>query len=245
VGLTQFRGDKMNVYHITFAPKPKTASLHFYGCNFNCLGCIRKKTPYDVHLKVRPQNKVSLISLDRVLKILNRLDAKKVILLGGEPTIDPELPALTEEMYERGIYNVLLTNGHKLTRELLENVDKICVSIKAYSDELHRKFTGKSNKNVLKNFEKVHDYGVSLSSESIYIPGLIEVEEIKKIAEFISSIDPDIPYHIDAYVPVNDLWRAPTPQEIRTAVKEARKHLKNVTYLCGREKPKYEVFNVV
>lgn len=184
------------------------------------------------------------MSLDWVLKILDRLDAKNVILLGGEPTIDPELPALTEKLRERGICNVLLTNGHELTEGLLENMDKICVSIKAYSDELHRKFTGKSNKNVLKNFEKIYDSGVSLSSESIYIPGLIEAEEIKKIAQFVSSIDPDIPYHIDAYVPVNDLWHAPTPREVKTAVKEARKHLKNVTYLCGNEKSKYEVFNV-
>jgi len=199
---------------------------------------------YDIHVKTAHRDKIRYLSLDEVLKILNRLDAKKVILLGGEPTIDPELPKLTKKLRASGVYSILLTNGHELTEELLENVDKICVSIKAYSDELHRKFTGKSNKNVLINFKKTYDSGVSLSSESIYIPGLIEREEIKKIARFISSIDPNIPYHIDAYVPVNNLWQAPKPQEIKNTVKEARKHLKNVTYLCGTEKLKYKVFNV-
>ena len=234
----------MNVYHITFTPKTKTASLHFYGCNFNCLGCIRKKTLYNVHLKTQPKGKIRYLNLDGVLRILNGLGTRKVILLGGEPTVDPELPTLTKKLRASGIHSVLLTNGHELNEELLKNVNEICVSIKAYSDELHRKFTGKSNKNVIKNFRKIYDSGVSLSSESIYIPNLIEVEEIKKIAQFISSIDPEIPYHIDAYVPVNDLWHAPTPREVETAVKEARKHLKNVTYLCGNEKLRYEVFNV-
>jgi pyruvate-formate lyase-activating enzyme len=101
-----------------------------------------------------------------------------------------------------------------------------------------------SNKNALKNFRKIYDSNVFLSSESIYIPDLIETEEIKKIAQFISLIDPEIPYHIDAYIPINDVWRTPTSREIENAVREARKHLKNVTYLCGNEKLKHEVFNV-
>jgi len=234
----------MNVYHITYAPKMKTANLHFDGCNFNCLGCIRKKTMYDVHVKTSPPGKIRYLSLNEVLKILHRLKAKKVILLGGEPTIDPELLTLTKKLRAAGIYTVLLTNGYELTGKLLENVDKICVSIKAYSDELHRKFTGKSNTNTLKNFKKIYDSDVSLSSESIYIPNLIDSKEIKKIAQFISSIDPNIPYHIDAYVPVGNLWQAPTSREIKNAAKEARKHLKNVTYLCGTEKLRYKVFNV-
>jgi pyruvate-formate lyase-activating enzyme len=195
-------------------------------------------------VKAKPKGKIRYLSMAKVLRILDRLGAKKVILMGGEPTVDPELPILTKKLHDSGIYNILLTNGHELNEKLLENVNKICLSIKAYSDELHRKFTGKSNKNALKNFRKIYSSGVFLSSESIYIPGLIEAEEIKKIAQFISSIDSEIPYHIDAYIPVNDLWRAPTPQEIKNAVREARKYLKNVTYLCGNEELKYEVFNL-
>ena len=234
----------MNVYHITYAPKVKTVHIYFDGCNFDCLGCIRKKTFHDVHLKNEPKKEICYSSLDEVLKILGGIGVEKAILMGGEPTIDPELPALTEKLHDFGIYSVLLTNGHVLSEKLLESVDEICMSIKAYSDELHREFTGKPNKRALKNFRKIHDSSVSLSSESIYIPGLIEIEEIEKIAQFISSIDSEIPYHIDAYIPVNELWRAPTPQEVKNAVREAGRYLKNVTYLCGDEELKYEVFGV-
>jgi pyruvate-formate lyase-activating enzyme len=241
----RFDGGEMNIYHITYTPKIKTANLYFYGCNFNCLGCIRKKNPFDLSLKERPMGKIRFLSLDEVLRALGGLGAERAILMGGEPTVDPTLPVLTERLHGLKIESYLLTNGHALKEKLLENVDGVCVSIKALSDDLHRKFTGKSNKRVLENFRKIHDYGVPLSAETIYIPGLVEVEEIGKIAQFISSIDPGIPYHIDAYIPVNDLYRAPSPQEIKNAVKEAKKYLKKVTFLCGDEKPKYEVFNIV
>jgi pyruvate-formate lyase-activating enzyme len=199
---------------------------------------------YDLCLKAKPDGGIRFLSLDEVLRVLDRISAERVILMGGEPTVDPTLTELTKKLHGL-IESYLLTNGYMLKEKLLENVDKVCVSIKALSDDLHRKFTGKSNKKVLENFRKIYNCGVPLSAESIYIPGLIEVEEIGKIAQFISSIDPEIAYHIDAYIPVNDLYRAPNTQEIKNAVKEAKKYLKNVTYLCGDGEPKYEVFNIV
>jgi pyruvate-formate lyase-activating enzyme len=98
---------------------------------------------------------------------------------------------------------------------------------------------------VLENFRKVHDLGIPLSAESIYIPGLIDLDEIMKIARFISSIDPKIHYHIDAYIPVDDRWRAPTAKEIINAALEAEKYLKNVSYLCGDERLEHEVIQAV
>ncbi|MCD6248569.1 MAG: radical SAM protein [Hadesarchaea archaeon] len=234
----------MRIYHITYSPEVRTANLYFHGCDFYCLGCIRKKNPYDLCLKEKPDSWTRFLNLDEVLEILNRLGAKRAILLGGEPTLDSELPTLTMELHRNGIYNILLTNGHKLDERLLESVDRICVSIKAYSKKLHKKYTGKSNERVLQNFEKIYRSGTPLSSESVYIPSLIETEEIEKIARFIASIDPEIPYHIDAYIPIDNRWRAPTPKEIETAVAKAKMYLRNVTCLRGCEKLKYEVFNV-
>lgn len=235
----------MKAYHITYSPELRSANIHFDGCNFDCQGCIRKKTMYNVHLEMEPNREIHYLSLEKVLETLENLNARKAILCGGEPTTDPELPVLTEKLHDLNISIVLLTNGYELNERLLENLSEICVSIKAFSDRLHRKFTGRFNKKVLKNFRTVHELGVSLSSESIYIPNLIEVEEIKKIAKFISSVSPKIPYHIDAYVPIDERWRTPTSSEIKRAAEEAMEYLQNVTYLCGNEKLKYEVYNVI
>ncbi|MDI6707656.1 MAG: radical SAM protein [Candidatus Thermoplasmatota archaeon] len=225
----------------------KTACVHFDGCNFNCLGCIRKKDCYDIHLrnKDEPKNKTQRLSLARVLKILTTLKAEKVILMGGEPTIDLEILKLTEILRALGIYTYLLTNGYILSDELIQSINEICISIKACSNDLHKKFTGKSNIRVLKNFECAYNSKALLRAESILIPDMIDAEEIEKIAKFISSIDANIPYHIDAYLPVNDLWRAPTIDEMKNAVDRARKCLKNVTCFYGNEKLSYKVINVI
>ncbi|MDI6855928.1 MAG: radical SAM protein, partial [Candidatus Thermoplasmatota archaeon] len=118
----------MNVYHITYTPKIKTACVYFDGCNFNCLGCIRKKDCYDIHLrnKDEPKNKTQRLSLARVLKILTTLKAEKVILMGGEPTIDLEILKLTEILRALGIYTYLLTNGYILSDELIQSINEIC-----------------------------------------------------------------------------------------------------------------------
>ncbi len=245
--LSDLTGVQMNVYHITYTPKIKTVCLYFDGCNFDCLGCIRKKDCYDIHLrnKDKPKNKPQRLSLARVFKILSGIQTKKVILMGGEPTIDSELTKLTQNLSDLDVYTVLLTNGYMLSDELIKSLNEICISIKAYSNKLHKKFTGKSNMRVLKNFERAYNLNALLHAESILIPDMIDSGEIEKIAKFIFSIDAKIPYHIDAYIPVNDLWRAPTVGEIKNAVNKARKYLKNVTCLYGNEKLSYNVINII
>ena len=115
-------------------------------------------------------------------------------------------------------------------------MDGVKVSIKAYTDDIHRYYRGKSNKRVLKNFKRIYEEGIKLSTETVFIPGCVDVIEIRKIAEFISSVDENIPLRIDAYWPVScDDWRAPTREEVLSAVKEARKYLNNVSFIAGDE----------
>jgi pyruvate-formate lyase-activating enzyme len=132
-----------------------------------------------------------------------------------------------------------------LSDELIQSINEICISIKAFSNGLHKKFTGKPNMRILKNFEQAYNLKALLHAESILIPDMINIREIEKIAKFISSMDVKIPYHIDAYIPVNDLWRAPTLSEMKNAVNVAKGYLKNVTCLHGNEKLRYRIINII
>lgn len=234
-------GRDMNIYHITYAPAIKMASLYFWGCNFSCRGCIRKK-------ELRgylPTPRSCLLNLEEVIDNLRIPEIEKVVFMGGEPTIDPMLPELARSLHEElSAYNILLTNGFLLPS--IENVDEICLSIKAYTDALHKDFTGKSNENVLENFVDLHQSGIRLRSESILIPNYIDCEEIERIARFIASVDPSIPYRIDSYihVPCNP-WRPPTKEEVDKVVSVAKKYLRNVSCLKGDESLKYEVVRIV
>jgi len=246
----------VNIYHITHSPGVGIAHLHFWGCNLNCRACLLKKELYDCHLAETKERIFNLsregsrtperfLDLEEVMRILGKLEVRQVVLMGAEPTTDRRLPQLTEALHkELGSYNILLTNGLMLAD--LKHIDEVVFSLKAYTDELHCHYTGKSNKEALKNFVKYHQSGVKLRAESVFIPEYIDCREIEHIARFIASINKGIPYRIDAYIPIGDNpWRRPTPEEMEKATSIARKHLDNVFCLTGNEDLKFEVLRVV
>ena len=65
---------------------------------------------------------------------------------------------------------------------------------------------------------------------TILIPDVITLDEMERIAEFVSSVDEDIPFHVTSYIPVPGIpWRTPSQEEIKAAVSVVCQHLKNVT----------------
>jgi pyruvate-formate lyase-activating enzyme len=246
----------MNIYHITYSPQPKIACLHFWGCNLSCRACLCHKEIYDCHLEetkdaIFQPNKVAepapktFLAINQVQEVLRSLEMQQVILMGQEPTIDPELPELAKELHiEFGSYNILLTNGFKLLP--MVDFDEVVFSIKAYTDSLHRDYTGKSNQEALDNFLSIYKSGVKLRAESICIPEYIEHNEVDNIARFIAQIDKNIPYRVDAYLPVaGNPWRRPSVNEMKAAVTAARRYLNNVSCLTGNEELKYKVIRIV
>jgi len=245
----------MNIYHITYAPTVKTVHLHFWGCNLSCRACLLLKEIYDCHLEetrdriFNKERKIAetpprFLSLEEVMEILERLDVRSVIFMGGEPAIDPRLPQLTETLHRQfRSYNILLTNGLKLIN--CKHIDEVVFSIKTFTDSLHCDYTGKSNKKALKNFVRLNQLGIRLRAESVFIPEYIDFLEIENIAKLIGEVNKAIPYRIDAYIPVgNNPWRRPTPKEVEEAATVAKRHLLNVSYLTGNEHPKFEVLRI-
>jgi pyruvate formate lyase activating enzyme len=245
----------VNVYHITYGPATKIVQLHFWGCNLRCRACLLKRDIYDCHLtetkdRIREQqNRVGqtpekFINPAEVRQMLAGLNIREAILMGAEPALDTDLPEITERLHlDFMSHNVLLTNGFHIPD--LRYIDEVVFSIKAITDTIHRDFTGKSNKQALENFIKLFQSGVKLRTESIFIPGYIDGPEIEKVARFIAGVDRNIPYRIDAYIPIGEnSWRRPEPGEIEKAADLARKYLSNVTYLTGKEDLKYEIIRI-
>jgi len=235
------------VYHITYYPQKETVCLHFWGCNLRCRTCIRQKEIYDCHLNGSGQSTGGqrLLPLKEVMNNLKILKVSKVIFMGWEASIDPELANLARLLhYKFRSYNTLITNGLKLPH--LDHIDEVVLSIKAYTENLHRNFTGKSNKEILKNFCNLYSSGMKLRTESIFIPTYIDLSEIEKITRFVASVDKGIPYRIDAYIPVGDSpWRRPTVDEMKQAVEIAKMHLTKVSCLTGTETVRDKVMKIV
>jgi pyruvate formate lyase activating enzyme len=245
----------MNIYHITYSPEPELIYLHFWGCNLSCRACLCRKEIWDCHLeetkeaifqsdKMAKLAPTAFLNIEQVRDIMHNLEVQQVFFMGQEPATDPELPELAKTLHaEFATYNILLTNGFSVLP--VKYFDEIVFSIKAYTDSLHHEYTGSHNTEALANFISLHKSGAKLRTESIFIPEYIEHHEIEKIARFIGQVDKDIPYRIDAYLPVGgNPWRQPTGDEMKAAVTTAKRYLNNVSCLTGKEQLKYKVMRI-
>lgn len=221
-----------------------------------CRGCLCQEEIYDCHLKdnnkgplfgktIKPVKRPDrFLDYDEVVEMIRTLDFRKVIFMGMEPTLDPELPGLAEVLCEEfHAWNILLTNGLKLIS--LDHMDEIVLSLKAWEEELHRDYTGVSSGEIKRNFLRIYSMGKRLRAESVLIPEYIDEPEIERISRFIAGIDRRIPYRIDAYFPAGkNPWRRATPEDVERGVKIARRFLADVSCIRGDEELRFEVVRI-
>jgi len=156
------------------------------------------------------------------------LDIERLNFVGGELTTYPLLSEVADfAKYKLDVFTKIgHSNGYNLPPQ---SIDAISVSIKSLSEDFYLRYTGKSNTPILKNFKAAYKMGIEVDAISVYIPGLVERDEIERIAGFIANIDPKIPYHITGYIPVPGApWRVPSWDEIMNAKQVAEEHLDDV-----------------
>ncbi|XUX00730.1 MAG: radical SAM protein [Dehalogenimonas sp.] len=209
-----------------------------------CQGCLCKEGIFDHLLKEYRTGKESrtqqfkpsrFLNLEEVDRQLSSLNLKRIFLTGEEATIDPHYAEITADFHARyHTENILYTNG--FFKPSTANTDSVEIGIKAISDDLHKWYTGRDVNIVKKNFIKYYDDGINLTAATIFIPGLVEKEEIEKVARFISSVDKKIPYFVLPYFPAgNNPWRKTNLTEIEQTVQVASKYLYNVSGCQGTE----------
>ena len=215
----------MSFYKVTYSAKFRRLTVYNYGCNFHCLTCFYRAR--------KPSPPASFLSLKTFAEIVmkNRQNIERIHFLGGEPTINPALPeflALCKR--EFGLKTFLgHTNGSLLP---LPHLDGANVGVKAFSDQLHRRITGFPGSIVLNNIKQAFAVGLELKVNMILIPHLVWYDEIEGMSEFLASLDPGIPLHIQGYYPVpNGPKRAPEKNELIEAVQRAKRYLTNVDYV--------------
>ncbi len=232
----------MKVYHIAYDAAACSTDIHFWtGCNLKCVACYVAYNAYDFGLFDDPIAALSpdklpgppqqYLSLDRVMSYLNGLEIRSVVFVGTEPALDPELPELARRLHETfSSYNILLTNGFHLTD--YADIDEVIFSIKAVSPDIHLEYTKKSNESILGHFKHLYETGIRLQAETVLIPGLVEKDEIVKIARFVASVNRNIPLRIDAFFPVPGCpWEPAESRQVEQVACEARKYLSKVNCL--------------
>ena len=235
-----------NIYHITHSKEYGICCIYFWGCNLRCKLCLLKKEVFDCHLpetrlriydkKYKSKRPDHFLTMQRLMSLLDPLEVKQVVLMGAEPVCDPFLPEILISLKQsKGCSFTLLTNGKKAAP--LSMLDQVIFSIKAITPSLHLDYTGYDNKIILRNFTKTAACkSVMLHTETVFIPDYVDEKEVLRIAEFIASVNPSIPFRIDAYLPVQGLpWRSPTIEEIQLLRDRVKHVLPNTSCLYGNE----------
>ncbi|MDI3483546.1 MAG: pyruvate formate lyase activating enzyme [Methanobacteriaceae archaeon] len=206
----------MRISHISLSDK---ITLLTYGCNFKCKYCFF--TP--LACKNLP--------IKELYNTLAEFGLSKIIIAGGEPTLQDDLSKLTKLLNGK-FYTILSTNGSHLLKIIDKiKVNEVHVNLKAFNDRKHEILTSQSNKKVIEAIEYLgenkEDLGFKVEISTVLIPGIIGVSEIGKIAKFLRRWD--LPYHIIAHVPSR--LDAPRPSKgiIEAAENISQRYLSNVS----------------
>ncbi len=155
-----------------------------------------------------------------------------VAFTGGDVCCRAEFYAKAAEEIKKQcsrMWVLLETNGYGLTPRNLEilasgGVDSFWLDIKAYDEETYRRLCGTTNRWILEAPARIMDMGFVLEVLTLYIPGWVEVDQIRRIAELVAEVDREIPFTILAFFPEFKLRniRGPNLWEMVSAFMAAR-----------------------
>ena len=150
---------------------------------------------------------------------------------GGDLTCCPEFYGECASLIKAHtrLWVLIETNGYGLTRENLcylkdSGVDAFWLDIKAYDRDTHRWLTGCENDRILRLPEEMLSLGFVFEVLSLYIPGVVESNDLTQIAELLAGLDPSIPFTLLAFFPEYRMkdYRSPTVEEMVDAYESVR-----------------------
>lgn len=205
--------EKKPLYH--FLPGSLTHSVATAGCNMRCANCQN----YAISQTPKSGGKVpgEFSPAGDVVRRAVEYGASSVSCTYTEPTIFMEYALdLMREARAAALKTVFVSNGF-MSREALGSLggalDAANIDLKSMKDEFYRRICGARLEPVLKAIAALKEMGVWIEITTLVIPGENDThEELREIARFIGSLDPNIPWHVSAFHPdYKMLDKPPTP----------------------------------
>jgi len=177
---------EINDISIEHDPNQPSMEIFTIGCNFDCSFCPK------IHLKNKSAGKE--FSINELLGIIKtNLLVKGIVILGGEPTLQPDLISLCKEIKGLEKHVSIETNGTNpnVIKELLPNVDKFILKIYSpLKDEKLFKFTNVRVKPefIIKSFKILNDSSnIEFDVLTTFIGGLTQPKDIHSIIAFLKK----------------------------------------------------------
>lgn len=170
-------------------PGKLAATVFLAGCNYNCPWCYSSELV--VPEKIKNQPKISEQDFFEFLDIRKNL-LEGIVICGGEPSINKDLEEFVRKIKERGYLIKIDTNGSspQMLKRLIDNklIDYVAMDVKA-PKEKYNKLTGAESlvNNIDKTVSLLKQGRVDYEFRTTLVPGLLEKEDILKIAQWISG----------------------------------------------------------
>jgi pyruvate formate lyase activating enzyme len=205
------------------------------GCNFKCPFCFNNDLVYNFEkMKIIPENKV----IEFLKKNLDYIDG--VAIIGGEPTLQKDLPEFCKKIKDLKLKVRIFTNGSnpEILRRLIDEklVDSIAMDIKAPLDkEKYERMAG-----VSVDLDKIKEsISILINSDIDYefvttvVPTLLSENDVKEIAKSIRNAKK---YVLQRFLPEDAhdeklrKLNIQSESEMESLVEIAKKYVKNVEW---------------
>lgn len=235
--------EKKPFYH--FYPGEDALTFGMLGCDFHCDFCqnwLTSQTLRDPAADV-PASYLQRITPEEVALVARRAGVSMVVSSYNEPLITTEWAvAIFAEAQRSGLKCGYVSNGNatpEALRMLQPYLTAYKIDLKTMQDKQYRRCGGVLQ-NVLDSIRAAHDLGFWVEVVTLVIPGFNDSsEELWDAARFITSVSPDIPWHVTAFHPDYKMTEPPpTPfKTLDRAVEIGREAGLNYVYagnLTGR-----------
>ncbi len=195
--------EKKPLYH--FLPGSSSFSIATVGCNFRCAFCQNWEISQN-SFREGDKSGGQEFSPQEIVEAAIKNKCKSISYTYTEPTIFFEYALETAKLAKiKGLYNNFVTNGY-MTRECLEMVkpylDAANVDLKFFKDSSYKRICAGSLQPVLDSIRLMHKLGVWVEITTLVVPGENDSEEeLEEIAQFISGIDKNMPWHVSRFHP--------------------------------------------
>ncbi len=218
--------EKKPLYH--FYPGSNIFSVGSFGCNFICEFCQNWEIVYNEHL-------IMDISEDDIIQLSKAKDSIGIAFTYNEPSIWFEYVLdISKKIKEEGLKNVMITNGYineEPLRELLPYIDAMNIDLKSIEDSFYKSVCKGSIEPVIRTIE-IASKETHVEVTTMLIEGEnTSLDEIRRLAERISKIDPSIPLHLSRYFPAYKMKLPSTNIETLIQAKNIAKEYLDYVYI--------------
>ncbi len=194
--------EKKPFFHIL--PGSNALSFGMLGCDFHCSYCqnwVTSQTLRDERAG-RPPDRVSA---EELVLLAKQYDAQCIASTYNEPLITSEWAvSVFKRARAAGMLTLYISNGNA-TPEALTYLrpwlDGYKIDLKTMQDKQYRRLGGVL-KHVLDTITAAHELGLWVEVVTLIVPGFNDSsDELWDAARFLTSVSPDIPWHVTAFHP--------------------------------------------